>query len=250
MSFKCTWPNCNKTFKRKQQLREHQRDHTGALYPCNHILSNGNVCRQSFNARYKLTQHEKIHQSIQCYTCGKTYNGRTYATHKCNVNPGPKPIHQQLSTQMVDNIKQKIYEQDNEQPYPLNNAEIKKIVVNETNKENINVFRETNTEHKWNQNISSIKTFTKTIGYQTRKNSDRRRIFKPITNRQILCRAKTDNEIFQKMSKKEYCSVQNTLLVNVRKKKRKQRKRARRDIDCSTQVLTLRKRQELREKKK
>eukprot|EP01083_Nonionella_stella_P219142 785246_1 len=235
MAYQCDI--CEKTFKRKKQLKEHERFHTNNLFVCDAA-----DCTSKFDAQYKLNLHLKRHQSIKCFTCGKQYNGVTYKSHKCGSDPGPKPIHQALQRSNIENIAREINKLDEVSPYPLNRNQVKGIIEAEGY-----TFRESKAKHAYHANIAAIDTFTEHIGYETRKNKHRRRIFAPITDRQIICRAKNDDEIYQHVSQQEYSAIQHAYPIIKRKKRTKRRERATRDVDYSHEVMTLKERQKKQE---
>eukprot|EP01083_Nonionella_stella_P142282 439948_1 len=235
MAFQCDI--CPKTFKRQQTLNEHERIHNDDLFACEVA-----GCTSTFVAKYKLNRHKLRHQTIKCYTCNKDYNGVTFKNHKCGSNPGPKPIHQTLQRSKIDNIVREIRKVDKVSPYPINRKRVKSMIEAEGH-----TFRASNAKHSRHQNVAAIDTFTEHIGYETRKNKHRRRIFAPITDRQIICRAKNDDEIYQHVSQQEYSAIQHAYPIIKRKKRTKRRERATRDVDYSHEVMTLKERQKKQE---
>jgi uncharacterized Zn-finger protein len=85
--FKCTFPNCNKSYSNKSRLLVHERTHTGQRPFICHI------CNKTFNEKGNLKTHICFHSNNRpfiCDMCGKSYktNGHLkdhYEIHHLNV---------------------------------------------------------------------------------------------------------------------------------------------------------------------
>ena len=63
LPFKCTFPNCQKEYRRKSELIEHERIHFGIKpFVCD-------ICKKSFNIKSNLNSHFKYHSEIRPFKC-------------------------------------------------------------------------------------------------------------------------------------------------------------------------------------
>ncbi|CAK8691507.1 unnamed protein product [Clavelina lepadiformis] len=84
--FSCKF--CDKSFKRKINLRDHIRTHTGECpYQCQ-------VCEKSFTIKCNLTTHMNIHtgeRPYQCQVCEKSFIKKCNLTTHMNIHTGEWP---------------------------------------------------------------------------------------------------------------------------------------------------------------
>ncbi|KAJ2948090.1 hypothetical protein O0L34_g9887 [Tuta absoluta] len=75
--WKCTWPDCGRSFRQPCRLREHMRAHTGDKpYPCRYPN-----CGWSFRTASKLLRHARRHtgeRRHQCGECGRAFRRREH----------------------------------------------------------------------------------------------------------------------------------------------------------------------------
>ncbi|KAI9822111.1 MAG: Metallothionein expression activator [Thelocarpon impressellum] len=68
----CLFPDCNKKFGRKENIKSHVQTHLGdRQYRCNH-------CRKCFVRQHDLKRHAKIHSGVKPYPC---LCGNSFARH-------------------------------------------------------------------------------------------------------------------------------------------------------------------------
>ena len=75
--FVCPRSNCNKTFKRKGDLKQHKRkQHSDKRFKCDE-------CDQSFRTEYSLRSHKTIHSKILKFQCDEENCGKKF--HEKNL---------------------------------------------------------------------------------------------------------------------------------------------------------------------
>ncbi|XP_012285238.1 oocyte zinc finger protein XlCOF6 [Orussus abietinus] len=83
---------CNKTFTRKDNLREHLRTHVGTVL---RQKKSCKFCSKEFYTTQQLTIHERMHtgeRPVNCDLCSKTFSSRLAMKKHRRVHTGEKPF--------------------------------------------------------------------------------------------------------------------------------------------------------------
>ncbi|CAD5219532.1 unnamed protein product [Bursaphelenchus okinawaensis] len=86
--YKCTFPNCGKTFERQRSLKYHHITHAPPVFSCD-------ICDKSFVTMPKLKRHLRIHNGERpflCDECGKAFSTNSNLNVHKRKHTGEKPF--------------------------------------------------------------------------------------------------------------------------------------------------------------